>query len=121
MSLNDTIESLGARTLQVTRVASAAYVDGVKQTGVETTFPIRANVQSSTGRVLDSPTEHDRVSETKVLHTVSELRARTPTTEPDSIELDGEWWTVVTVKECVGFDGITVEFYRVEISRDDIG
>lgn len=120
-SLAGVIESLGARTLTVTRTETAPYLDGVAQVGPSSTILIRANVQPGSGRRLESPPEHDRTSETKVLRTITALRTRTPTHEPDVVEIDGEDWVVTTSTPFIDFDGVTVCYYEVEVERDDIG
>lgn len=61
-------------------------------------IPIVADVQAVSGRALDDAIEGQRGRETVVIYTTSELRTRTPTTEPDLIAIDGSIWEVVRVQ-----------------------
>src|SRR5678815_4150326 len=112
MSLNGTIISLGAVTLQVTRTTRVPRVRGRDMPGTTSTFPITAGVEPIAGRQLMDVPEGRRGDEILMLYTDADLIAERATpgvdpdvlrytgTDPDMIAMlgPGEPWTVIKVK-----------------------
>jgi hypothetical protein len=117
MSLNGTITSLGAVTLQVTRTAAAPRVRGREAPGAQTTFAITAGVEPIDGRQLMDVPEGRRGDEILMVYTDADLIAERATpafgpdvlaytgTDPDIVAMmgPGEPWTVIKVKTWPGF------------------
>lgn len=113
--LRGAIASLGAKPYQVTRQLAGSWSAGVYTPGATATIDIVANVHPAGGRSLQSLPEGQRGNETRLVVTTSELRTRTPTTEPDRITLDGELWTCVRVEHFTGLGG---EHWRAFFQRE---
>lgn len=117
MSLNGTITSLGAVTLQVTRTAAVPRVRGRDTPGAQTTFAITAGVEPIDGRQLMDVPEGRRGDEILTVYTDADLIAERATpafspdvlsytgTDPDIVAMmgPGEPWTVIKVKTWSGF------------------
>ncbi len=117
MSLNGTIVSLGAITLQVTRTAAGTRTMGRYTPGAQTTFPITAGVEPINGRQLMDVPEGRRGDEILMVYTDADLIAEraTPGVDPDVLRYTGsdpdmiammgpsEAWTVIKVKTWPGF------------------
>lgn len=96
MSLNAVIFPTGTYT--VTRTAAGTYTNGKYTAGAASTFPIVADVQPVSGELLRDLPEGRRAEETRVLFTLTELRALKPTTDSDVVAIDGESWRVFKVE-----------------------
>lgn len=117
MSLNGTIVSLGAVTLQVTRTAAGTRTLGRYTPGTTSTFPITAGVEPINGRQLMDVPEGRRGDEILTVYTDADLIAEraTPGVDPDVLRYTGtdpatvammgpgEPWTVIKVKTWQGF------------------
>lgn len=117
MSLNGTITSLGAVTLQVTRTTRVPRVLGRDQPGVQATFNITAGVEPIAGRQLIDVPEGRRGDEILTVYTDADLIAEraTPGVDPDVVKYlglepdivammgPGEPWTVIKVRTWPGF------------------
>lgn len=108
MSLNSVKFPTGS--YEVTRTETGEYTQGRYASGGTSTFPIVADVQDVTGRVLHDMPEGMRAEDTKVLYTITELRGLYPTlpaasgpdvpgNEPDVILIEGERYRVHTVQK----------------------
>lgn len=104
MSLRDSITSLASGTYTITRTASGTYdATGAYTQGGLSSFDIVASIQPATGRQLRDLPEGQRGDEVVAVFTITELRTRTPTTEPDTVAYRGEPWTLITVKRWDSF------------------
>lgn len=117
MSLNGTIVSLGAITLQVTRTAQGTRTLGRYTPGATSIFPITAGVEPINGRQLMDVPEGRRGDEILTVYTDADLIAEraTPGVDPDVLRYTGsdadviammgpgEPWTVIKVKTWPGF------------------
>lgn len=120
MSLLDSITAFltPGSPYTVTRKAAGAYSTGYYAPGATTTFAIAASVQPVTGRDLRSLPEGQHAEESRVIYTATELRTRTPTTEPDVITIDGDPWEVTRVERWEF--GTDTTHYRAYASRQVI-
>jgi hypothetical protein len=106
VSLNDSITALANATLTVTRMVKKTFVDGIAVAGSTTTFTIDAVVQPAFnlnriigGADLQAGIDLQRVETIYQIHTTTELKGRTPTTEPDVVTYKGDAYTVARVEE----------------------
>lgn len=106
MSVNDSISALANHTLTVTRRLKGVYTNGIYVPGATSTFTIVAVVQPAFnlnriigGSDLEGTVENQRVQEIYQIHTTTELRTRTETTDPDVVTYKGRPWTVARVEE----------------------
>lgn len=128
MPLGDSITALVTDTLTIRRTTgSAAYVDGVKQVPASTTFTCDVTMQPAFGlnRVIggaDMQSELDgqHVTDVRVFNTLTEVRTRTPTNEPDVVEgFEGANWTVARTERWPTLDGGS--YWRVIITKQTGG
>lgn len=98
MSLNGVIAAFATGTYTVTRYETETYTKGRRVEGASSTFSIVAVVVPMSGRVLNALATAQETEETRRLATTTELRARTPESAPDMIEIDGEEWQVTKVE-----------------------
>ena len=98
----------------VTRTVAGSYASGRYTPGAPTTFEIEASVRPASGRDLQQAEGVEHTTDLRRVYTTTELRTRTPTTEPDTIAIDGENWTVINVAHFGVFDG---GHYRALVSR----
>lgn len=80
-------------------------------------FMLQASVQPMDGRTLSADEDSDRTSDDKLCLVVEELFTRKPGREPDSIEVDGESYTVVDSEKWDHWGG---RHYECTISRDAV-
>lgn len=109
MSLRDAISSVGIKTgdYTVTRTAVGSYNgSGIYVPGATSTFTISASIQPTSGRDLLALPEGQRTQENRTVYTETELKTRTPTTDPDKISIDGETWEVKTATRHYGHGGV---------------
>lgn len=106
MALNDSIAALATDTLTVTRTAEGSYVNGIYAPGATSTFEIDAVVQPAFnlnrvigGADLQAGLDLQRVETIYQVHTVTEIKGRTETTDPDVITYNGDDYTVARVEE----------------------
>lgn len=105
MSLRSVIGVFATGNYQVTRRAAGTMLFGRYLPGSAITIDISASVQPVTGRQLRTLPEGQSASETRVIYTTTELKTRTPTTEPDRIRINGEAWDVINVEVWDGNSG----------------
>lgn len=74
-----------------------------------------AVVQPVTGRLLEALPEGQSAEDTRVVFTVTELKTRTPTTEPDVVLYKSDKWRVIQAEEHEGLSG--APHYRCLIAR----
>jgi hypothetical protein len=103
MSLTGVIAGFASGTYTVTRTAAGTLTTGRYTAGATSSFSIVATIQPMTGRNLKILPEGQHAEETMVVYTTTELRARTPASEPDVFTFDGEAWKVVNVKRWQAF------------------
>ncbi len=125
MSLLDSITSLVNATVTVTRHAEGVYTNGIYAPGAASTFTCDVVMQPAFGlnRVIGGADLHAGVegqSTTDVLNffTVTEIKTRTPTTDPDVITYRGASWTVARVEP---WTLISDTYYRVLITKQTGG
>jgi len=101
MSLNESIDSLATGDYTVTRRATGAWVKGIYTPGASSTFTIRAVMEPATGlqRVVGgfemiSGYDGQHTNDIRVLYTRTELKVRSPNTEPDLVTINGRQYTV---------------------------
>lgn len=101
MSLNESIDSLATGTYTVTRRATGSYTDGNYTAGSASTFTISAVVEPATGlqRVtggfeMISMYDGQHTNDVQVVYTRTELKARSPGTEPDLITIRNRQYTI---------------------------
>ncbi len=101
MALNGVIKRFKTGDYTVTRRAAETYVAGIRTPagGFPTTFSIEASIQPVTGRDLRSLPEGQHADDTKIVFTVTELKTRSPSSEPDVITYKGEPWQVIRVED----------------------
>lgn len=127
MSLVDSITDLVTDTVTVSRTPEGSYVNGEYIKGTPSTFTadIVAMPAYNLNRVigganLSALVDDQKVTEVRQLYTVTELKTRTATTDPDVIKAwDGADWTVARVEKWPDLDGGF--FYHVVVSRVTAG
>lgn len=106
MALNGAIASLATHLgITVSRRVEGTYVNGVYVSASPTTFTIDAVIQPAYnlnriigGADLDAKVDLQRTDEVRVVYTVTELKTRSPTTDPDVVTFDGADWTAIRVE-----------------------
>lgn len=114
MALIDAIGSLSNGIYAVTRQASGSYdTNGRYTPGATTTFDIVASIQPNTGKELQSlpPSQETDVSIT--VYTITELKTRTPESEPDIVSYKGKSWKVYTSNQWTAFGN---DYWRADAS-----
>lgn len=88
-------------TYNVTRTPARTYdVNGrLQAAGPPTTIKIVASVQTASGDDLVDVPEGQSTEGAKLILTETELRVRTPTTEPDIITIKGKPYRITSVDE----------------------
>lgn len=130
MALNDSITELANATLTVTRKADGTFTNGIYGPGATTTFDIDVVMQPAFnlnriigGADLKSDIDLQRVETIYQIHTTTEIKCRTPTTEPDVVTYAGTVfipgdYTVARV-ETWDLDGET--HYHAVITKKTLG
>jgi len=77
----------------------------------ETFAASAASVQPVDGATLQDLPEGQRTDELRLIFTTTALKARTPTTEPDVVTIDGEPWIIIRAKRWRAFGGAHTEAY----------
>lgn len=106
MSLNDSITRLATNTVTVRRRVEGTFVNGVYVLGAASTFTCLVVVQPAYnlnrvvgGADLSARVDNEKVADVRVVYTTTELKTRTPTTDPDVVtDLEGAEWTVTRVE-----------------------
>lgn len=106
--------TLGVGTLTVTRTATGSRTKGLYTPGATSTFSIVASVQPVSGDEVKDLQEAQDADEIKSFWTITELRGRTPSTEPDLVTLEGRTWQVIKVTRWDAFDAT---HYIVYVAR----
>lgn len=114
MALGGVIARFASGTYTVTRKAAGTVSVGDYTPGATTTFSIVASVQPISGRELSVLPQGQRGEEVRVVYTLTELKTRTPATEPDTISIGGETWEVFRTESWEAF-GAT--HYRAHVAR----
>ena len=121
MSILDSIYAFQTGTYTVTRRPTGTFVDGIYQPAAASTFTIRAVIQPAReiARVMPArdmrETEQNQfVYDVMMLHTDTEVKTRTPTTDADMITFKGDQWQVIRVEE---WDYNGVLFWQAIITR----
>lgn len=109
------ISAFTSGTYVVTRTAVGTTTKGIYTAGATSTFSIVASVQPVDGKTLDALPEGERMKETRLVFTETELKARTPAHEPDWIAIGGERYEVFRVKKWEAFGE---SHYEALISRE---
>lgn len=107
-----TVKAFVTGTYTVTRTAAGSYSGGLYTPGAESSFTIDAGIFPLTGRELANLPQGQHGTEVRQLFTLTELKTRTPSTEPDTIDISGETWEVLSVSQYPSF-------YRALIARTD--
>lgn len=98
-----------------TRTTDGGYdADGLAVAGTTSTFAVAGSLQPVSGRELRDLPEGQRGDEIRVLYTLTELRTRIGTHQPDKLSIDGETWVVIKTEK---FDAFGETHYRVYVSR----
>lgn len=116
MPLSDVIAQFHTGSLNVRRAVTGTHVDGIYQptsTTTITTDALHTSVQPISGRALRDLPEGQRSEDTRWLWTTTELRTRTPSNDPDIVELEGDDWRVIKIERFRILD----DFHRVTITR----
>lgn len=113
MSVATVIGRFTSGTYTVTRTAAGAYTGGIYAAGAASTFNIDADVFPVTGRELQALAEGQHGAELRQIFTLTELKTRSPTTEPDTVSIGGETWEVFRVDAYPSF-------YRAVVARKAI-
>lgn len=98
----------------VTRTAAGTTTKGRYTPGSTSTPSIVASVQPLTGRELQILPTLEHGEERRKLYTTTELYARVPGYEADTVSIGGEDWKVIKVEKHTGF-GAT--YYKAIVSR----
>lgn len=118
----DDVDTLRLATSEANALALIA-IDITDDTGLEpfaisnVSFQRIMCIQPATGRTLDAVPEADRTSDMQLVFCDVELQTRAPGHEPDSIEVDGESWTVVRSEKWKHWGE---RHWRVFIARDEV-
>lgn len=107
MSILQNIYSFQTGVYTVTRRARGVIGDdGIYVQGAATTLEIRAVIQPAreiarvtAGRDMRENEQLQHVDDVMMLHTDTEVKTRTPTTDADIISHEGDEWTVVRVEK----------------------
>lgn len=113
-ALRGVIANFATGTYTVLRASRGTYVKGRYVPAVETTLEVVASVQPGSGRGLRAEAAAEHGEEYKTIYTVSELRTRTPTSDPDYVLIDGERWRVTNSTRWEAFGGV---HYVVQVAR----
>lgn len=113
MSLLAVIAGFNTGTYVVTRAAVGSFTTGLYTPGATSTLNVPASVQPASGRVLRALREGQHADDVRTMYTATELKTRTPTTEPDLVAIDGETFEVFHVKRYQ----VLETYYRVLVSR----
>lgn len=114
MSLSGVIGRFKTGTYNVTRTAVGVRVNQVYVPGATTVIPIDASIQPVSGRMLQDLPEGQHAEESRLVYTRTELKTRTPGTDPDIISIDGEDYRVTRVEK---YGTISGGHYRVWAER----
>ena len=114
MSILSSIDAFITGTYTVTRRAPETRVKGRAVAGATSTLLVEASEQPLSGRDLQVLPEGQRADETRKLYSRTTLRARTPASAGDLVEIDGESWEVFNT-QVWKYRGIT--YCRAYVSR----
>lgn len=100
-SLVDSFNTSVSGTYTVTRHATTGFVRGRPLPTVDSTFPIEASVQPSTGKDLLILPELRRSQQRKILFTSTRLGVggQQNVNEADTVSIDGDDWMVIQVQD----------------------
>lgn len=114
MSLSGVIGRYKTGTYAVTRTAVGARVNQVYVPGATSVIQVDASIQPVIGRMLQDLPEGQHAEESRVIYTRTELKTRTPGTDPDIIVIDGEDYRVTRVEK---YGAISGGHFRVWAER----
>jgi hypothetical protein len=120
MGLSSVATKFATGTYSVTRSSGAGSYDtnGDYTPAGTSVINVKASIQPLNGRELKVLPEGQHGAELRKVYSVTELKTRTPTSEPDIVSYKGEDWEVVAVEGWEAFgSGSGGDHYKAIIAR----